>query len=136
MARFGLSLYFLASILLLTTPSYAQMFEENIERAGATYARSTTGRNSPQQCWNACSADSKCKAWSWERPGIKEPLGICSLKSAITPAQISPCCISGLSQKLEQQVELGLGDSHRGSTALRKPESWKQQLPNPQRFGE
>ncbi|PHR60854.1 MAG: hypothetical protein COA47_06505 [Robiginitomaculum sp.] len=86
----------------------AQMFETNMERTGATFTRSTISANGPQACWALCAKDGRCKAWTWERPGINGPLAMCSLKSAVTPGQFSPCCVSGLSAKLEQQIELGL----------------------------
>ena len=116
MARCQFILYLLASSFLLSSPAFSQLMEANTERAGATYAKSAAGAAGPRQCWSACASDNRCKAWTWERPGIKEPSGVCSLKSSVMPAQTSPCCISGIAQKLEQQIELGLGGQPRNTS--------------------
>ncbi len=105
-----------------TSVASAQMFETNMERTGATFTRGTVSTGGPQACWALCAKDGRCKAWTWERAGINGASAMCSLKSAVTPGRFSPCCVSGLSAKLEQQIELGLDGgparSSRQSAAL------------------
>jgi len=100
----------------------AQMLEGNTQRAGATYMRGAIGSAGPEQCWALCARDNRCKAWTWERPGVSSSQSMCSLKAAVTPGHFSPCCVSGVSAKLEQQIELGLdGRPARRQTAALAP---------------
>jgi len=99
--------------LLISNPVAAQMLEANSQRVGATYVRGAIGNGGPEQCWSLCAQDARCKAWTWERPGVSGPQGMCSLKAAVTPGHFSPCCVSGVSARLEQQIELGLNGSPR-----------------------
>lgn len=47
-------------------------------------------------CRRACDADSKCRAWTFARPGYGGRDARCYLKSEIKPPSRSPCCISGV----------------------------------------
>lgn len=46
-------------------------------------------------CQAACDADSRCRAWTYVRPGYIGPAGRCYLKDRITAPRRRPCCISG-----------------------------------------
>jgi hypothetical protein len=47
-------------------------------------------------CKTACEAESKCRAWTYVRPGYIAPPARCYLKERITRPQRKPCCISGV----------------------------------------
>lgn len=108
MARCSLFTGVLFVLLLATSAVQPQMLEQNIERSGATYQRVSIGNAGASACWSKCAADPQCKAWTWQRPGIAGTQAICSLKTAVTAARYSPCCVSGISKRLERQIELAL----------------------------
>ena len=47
-------------------------------------------------CKAACEADSKCRAWTYLRPGYAGPAARCFLKNQVKPPRRRPCCISGV----------------------------------------
>ena len=51
-----------------------------------------------QQCAAACTEESRCRAWSYIRPGYHGPTARCVLKTRITPPRRKPCCISGVTR--------------------------------------
>ncbi|MBL4595444.1 MAG: PAN domain-containing protein [Robiginitomaculum sp.] len=107
MFRFVFTIFILSIFSFSPNSSSAQMFENNTERAGATYVRGAVNAGGPDRCWSLCADDERCLAWTWERPGVSGPLAMCSLKTAVTPGQYSPCCVSGLSVRLERQIDTG-----------------------------
>ena len=71
--------------------------EFSIDRYGGDYRNfelppDPTGR----ACKAACEADSKCRAWTYLRPGYAGPAARCFLKSQVKPPRRRPCCISGV----------------------------------------
>ncbi|MCF6292003.1 MAG: PAN domain-containing protein [Robiginitomaculum sp.] len=108
MVRFSLFSGIALALLLAASAAHAQVLEQNTERSGATYQQVSVGQAGANACWSRCAADPQCKAWTWQRPGIAGTQGMCSLKTAVTPARYSPCCVSGISKRLERQIELAL----------------------------
>ena len=51
-----------------------------------------------QQCAVACTEESRCRAWTYVRPGYHGPAARCVLKARITPPRRKPCCISGVTR--------------------------------------
>ena len=49
-----------------------------------------------EDCPKACSSDTKCKSWTWVKPGIKGPEGVCFLKNGIPEKSQNECCVSGI----------------------------------------
>lgn len=47
-------------------------------------------------CAKACQADSKCRAFTYLRPGYGNTTARCFLKDRITKPRRKPCCISGV----------------------------------------
>ena len=47
-------------------------------------------------CKAACEADTKCRAWTYQRPGYFGPAARCFLKSQIKPPRRRPYAISGV----------------------------------------
>ena len=108
MVRFSLFSGIALVLLLAASAAQAQVLEQNTERSGATYQRISIGQAGANACWSRCAGDAKCKAWTWQRPGIAGTQGMCSLKTAVTSARYSPCCVSGISKQLERQIEMAL----------------------------
>jgi len=133
MARYSLFTVILMVLLLAGSAVHAQMLEQNIERAGATYQRISIGHSGANACWSRCAADPQCKAWTWQRPGIAGTQGMCSLKTAVTPARYSPCCVSGISKQLERQIELAL-QKPAANTPTRTKDSILAKTPIPVRY--
>jgi hypothetical protein len=72
-------------------------FEYSIDRTGGDY-RSFEVPNDPdgKVCAAACQAESRCRAWTYRRPGYGSTAPRCYLKDAIKPPHRRPCCISGV----------------------------------------
>jgi hypothetical protein len=71
--------------------------EFNIDRLGGDYryfdvAPDPTG----DACKKACEDDSKCRAWTYARPGYISVTPRCYLKDNLKPPRSKPCCISGV----------------------------------------
>ena len=47
-------------------------------------------------CAKACTAENRCRAWTYVRPGYFSAGGRCYLKSRVTRPRKKPCCISGV----------------------------------------
>lgn len=47
-------------------------------------------------CKKACEAESRCRAWTYLRPGYGSPTAHCYLKDKVKPPRRRPCCISGV----------------------------------------
>ena len=71
--------------------------EYSIDRYGGDY-RNLELPSDPTgaACKAACEADSKCRAWTYLRPGYAGPTARCFLKSQVKPPRRRPCCISGV----------------------------------------
>ena len=71
--------------------------EFSIDRAGGDFKSfdippDATG----EACAKACQADSKCRAFTYLRPGYGSASARCFLKDRITRPRRKPCCISGV----------------------------------------
>jgi hypothetical protein len=60
---------------------------------GADYEGFDT--SSPEVCEAECNKDTRCKAWTYVKPGIQGPQAKCYLKSLIPALTLNTCCISG-----------------------------------------
>jgi hypothetical protein len=71
--------------------------EYSIDRVGGDYhAFATEPDPKGAPCADACQADSRCRAWTYRRPGYGTPGAHCYLKNQIKPPRKRPCCISGV----------------------------------------
>lgn len=76
-----------------------QRNEYGIDRAGGDYRSIETAADATgNACKAACEADSRCRAWTYVRPGYVGPAARCFLKDAVKPPRRKPCCISGVVQ--------------------------------------
>jgi PAN domain len=71
--------------------------EYSIDRPGGDYHSFETAPDSQgTPCKNACTSESRCRAWTYARPGYGAESARCFLKSKITRPRHKPCCISGV----------------------------------------
>ncbi len=71
--------------------------EYSIDRVGGDYRSfETTPDPRGKSCAEACRAESRCRAWTYRRPGYGTAVARCDLKSTIKPPRHRPCCISGV----------------------------------------
>ncbi len=71
--------------------------EFGIDRFGSDYRNfETPPQAKGESCAAACTAESRCRAWTYVRPGYQGASARCYLKSRVTPPRRRPCCISGV----------------------------------------
>jgi len=71
--------------------------EYSIDRAGGDYRSFETAPDAKgKPCADACQTDTRCRAWTYRRPGYGTTGARCYLKEAIKPPRRRPCCISGV----------------------------------------
>jgi len=71
--------------------------EFSIDRVGGDYRSfETTPDPRGKACAAACQTESRCRAWTYRRPGYGTAAPRCYLKDAIKPPRPRPCCISGV----------------------------------------
>lgn len=71
--------------------------EYSIDRQGGDY-RNFEMPADPKgaACAAACTADNRCRAWTYVRPGYIGPGARCFLKNQVKAPRRKPCCISGV----------------------------------------
>jgi PAN domain len=69
--------------------------EFGMDRVGGDY-RNFDATLDPDGCAAACKAETRCRAWTYVRPGYQGPSARCYLKSRVTPPRRKPCCVSGV----------------------------------------
>jgi hypothetical protein len=74
--------------------------ENNTDRPGSDIHRMTLQQADPAICQARCAKLSRCKAWTYVRPGAQGPQAICYLKDAVPQAVANNCCISGVKRTL------------------------------------
>ena len=78
-------------------PRLGGEFEYSIDRVGGDYRTFETKPDAKgQPCADACQAESRCRAWTYRRPGYGTADARCYLKNIIKPPRQRPCCISGV----------------------------------------
>ncbi|MCZ7659398.1 MAG: PAN domain-containing protein [Xanthobacteraceae bacterium] len=71
--------------------------EFSIDRYGGDYRNlEVTPDPAGRTCAQACEADSRCRAWTYVRPGYIGAAARCYLKDRITRPRRKPCCVSGV----------------------------------------
>ncbi len=71
--------------------------EYSIDRFGGDYRSFETSPDARgKPCVEACRAESRCRAWTYRRPGYGAAAARCYLKDVIKPPHRRPCCISGV----------------------------------------
>jgi hypothetical protein len=78
-------------------PQLGGELEYSIDRAGGDYRTFETKPDPKgQPCASACHADTRCRAWTYRRPGYGTVGARCYLKTVIKPPRHRPCCISSV----------------------------------------
>ena len=71
--------------------------EYSIDRVGGDYHTFETKPDpTGAPCAAACQADTRCRDWTYRRPGYGTAGARCYLKNVIKPPRHRPCCISGV----------------------------------------
>jgi hypothetical protein len=71
--------------------------EFSIDRLGGDYRNFDTATDaSGEACKAACEGETKCRAWTYVRPGYIGTSARCYLKDKLKPPRHKPCCISGV----------------------------------------
>lgn len=71
--------------------------EYSIDRVGGDYRSFETAPDAhAKPCVEACQAETRCRAWTYRRPGYGTAAARCYLKDTIKPPRHRPCCISGV----------------------------------------
>ena len=91
----------LVAFALLTPVTWAQVgFEWDINRQGQDYRNFDLFAADPRLCQDACTAEARCKAWTYVKPNtIQGPNPRCWLKHTVPPATRNNCCVSGLASQ-------------------------------------
>jgi hypothetical protein len=88
----------LTSLLIVVTMSGAALaVEVDTDRPGLDYRSFDIDQTNPGPCESACTAEARCRAWTYVKPGVQGPRARCWLKSAVPQATVNACCISGVS---------------------------------------
>jgi hypothetical protein len=71
--------------------------EFEIDRVGGDYRNFEVPAGATEAaCAEACNKETRCRAWTYLRPGYGTASARCYLKSRITPPRKRPCCVSGV----------------------------------------
>lgn len=71
--------------------------EIGIDRFGGDFRNFETASDpSGSACKAACEGDTRCRAWTYVRPGYQGPSARCYLKDRLRPPRRKPCCVSGV----------------------------------------
>lgn len=74
----------------------SRLYETSIDRAGGDYRVFVMRKGSAVACRSACLADTKCRAWTYARPGYVGREAHCFLKKEIKPPRRRAGFISGV----------------------------------------
>ena len=78
-------------------PRLGGTLEFSIDRPGGDYRSFETAPDPKgKPCADACQTETRCRAWTYRRPGYGTVGAYCYLKSVITPPRHRPCCISSV----------------------------------------
>jgi hypothetical protein len=76
---------------------HSKGMETSIDRFGGDYRNfELKGDEGDEACKAACTADNKCRAWTYARPGYVGKAAHCFLKKEIKPPRRKPGFISGV----------------------------------------
>lgn len=59
--------------------------EVGFDRNGNDYRSFAMNGAGAEACRDACRAESRCRAFTWTRPGYQDPSGMCWLKDGVPP---------------------------------------------------
>lgn len=94
---FTCSFFALVLTLLVSWPAFAV---DNTNLPGRDYA--SFPAPSASVCRNTCGGESRCQAYTWVKPGIQGPSGMCWLKHSEPEIVRDSCCDSGPRRFIEK----------------------------------
>ena len=77
-------------------PSKPRFDLSDTDRPGNNYRNFDLQQPDLDFCLDACQKDSRCKAFTYVKPGVQGPKARCWLKDAVPPEKPSDCCVSGV----------------------------------------
>jgi hypothetical protein len=91
-------------VLFLFHPAIesAIAFEHGYDRPGGQLVGKYTGVSNAQHCYNLCSRNANCVAFTWVKPNIQGPTGVCWLKGSLSNKVRNNCCVSGVVRTAKQ----------------------------------
>lgn len=98
------SLIFLATLLSFHQNANAVNFEHGYDRPGGELVGKHTGVGSAAQCSQMCSGNGNCVAFTWVKPGIQGPTGVCWLKGSLSKKIANNCCVSGVVRAVQPDM--------------------------------
>jgi PAN domain len=78
----------------IPSTAFADPIESNTNRPGNDIHDGLDVRNS-DECWDACTNERRCLAWTYVNPGIQARSGRCWLKDKVPARVTDRCCTSG-----------------------------------------
>lgn len=75
--------------------AYSNRIEPDVDRPGRDYLHFTLNTADPQRCLSRCTADSRCRAWTYVEPGVQSSKAVCWLKSSIPQPRVNRKTVSG-----------------------------------------
>lgn len=89
-------LVFLLMAVMNISLSEAGTREPGWDRPGSDYFSFILRAPRDSMCAWRCMQDSRCRAWTYVRPGIQGPRARCWLKNAVPAPVRNTCCVSGV----------------------------------------
>lgn len=86
------------SFIFMGALATADTFEGNTDRPGFDYTNFVLNNPRAILCQWSCQKDSRCRAWTYVKPGYQGPNARCWLKSAVPNPVKRNCCSSGIIQ--------------------------------------
>jgi len=93
-----LNLFLIGAFLLSPTFSEGAIIklENGIDLPKGMYLKHYNQIESANRCMKICKSTNRCVAFTWVRPGVQGPTGVCWLKSTTGYRVKNSCCISGI----------------------------------------
>ena len=81
------------------TGTQTYVLERDTNRFGEDYMDMDLASPEPRLCAEACARETRCKAWTYVKPGVQGEKAKCWLKDKIPPPSPDENCVSGVKGK-------------------------------------
>lgn len=108
-------------LIITTSLAYAGLcgastlsVEGNTDRAGIDYSSFNMPTANADLCLAACAKDSRCRAYTYVKPGVQGPQARCYLKNGRPSSSANACCTSGIKAAkvtVSQETNINRGGS-------------------------
>ena len=95
---------FLVLFLANTQSVGAVSFEQGYDRPGGQLVGKHTGVGNAQRCSQMCQSNAACIAFTWVKPNIQGPTGVCWLRGSLSNKVANSCCVSGVVRAAKQDI--------------------------------